>query len=233
MGLQYVSPHHYLATNLVGCTRRQDISNTPSSHSQGEVSPRDVLDSLFPVEAFRRLEGQLIRVIPPVTVVRVVTEMVVCTAKMRWGMHGVIDTVAERRSKSGRVNPMMCMMFWVFDGRCTIAIFARLSQMARHWHRHHFGFEARKHVGWSGGRRLNGPGQIDPCYSIGNEQAVMRSQQARGHAFNDLIPSKTYRRERNIKSSNLATTEAATDSTSKGPRRWRSGEALPPGCLLD
>jgi len=82
----------------------------------------------------------------------------------------------------------MCMMFWVLNGRCTITIFARLSQMARQGAGHDFGVEKREHVSWVG---ASGDYiclyQMEVHYSIEQEHTVIGCQQAHGHAFHAWI----------------------------------------------
>jgi hypothetical protein len=59
-----------------------------------------MLNPLLPGEIFRRLEWQFIRVIPPMAVIRIVAEMMVCATDMRCGVQRIIDTIRERRCKS-------------------------------------------------------------------------------------------------------------------------------------
>lgn len=115
-----------------------------------------MLNSLFPLKLCRRLEWQLIRMVSSMTVMRIVTEMMVFAVNMRRGVHWIVNAVAERSSKCGRIIATMCGVFWVFNCRSKIAVFAWLSQMARQMvrqrNRHDFGV-----LTCYSGKRLNVP----------------------------------------------------------------------------
>jgi hypothetical protein len=83
---------------------------------------------------------------PPVAVMRVVTEMMVWALDLRSGVQRIIAPIADCGGKGGCINSMMCGVFWVFNRRSTVPIYTRLSQMVGQNAQHGFVCGVREDV---------------------------------------------------------------------------------------